>query len=199
MVNGDIAGCEKDRSCSRQVALWSSLLEKPLKHPDPVLRVHGEFTAEKGTPELANRSFDFKDAAAGGATLRNGGADGIRLSVGRSGFTYATSWDLSYAQPELHAEILRSPGDPEKGKDSLATTDLRLDVVLPQVGFFSALSPDSRTVELSRWSQEPGGVVKLTLTAEIGDATRRYSAKIEVETFVLDVIDVAQKNDGQHP
>jgi hypothetical protein len=199
MVNGNVADCEKDHSCARQVALWSSLLEKPRNHPDPVLRVHGEFTPENGAPELANRSFAFKDAAAGGATLRIGGEDGIRLSLGRSRFVYATSWEVSYAQPELYAEILRSPRDPEKGEANLAAIDVKLDVVLPQVGMFSALSPDSRTVEVSRWSQEPGGLVKLSLKAEIGDATRKYAAKIDVETFVLDVIDVAQKNDEPHP
>jgi hypothetical protein len=195
IVTGNVADCGKDQSCVRQVGRWSSLLEKPDKHSDLVSRVHAELTPEEGTPELVDRSFEFKDDAAGGAIIRIGG-DGARLSFGRPRSAHSTPWDASYAQPEIYAELLGSAGDPTKGAAPLTAT--KLEVLVPKVGMFTALS-DHRVIDVSRWSQEPGGSVKLKLKAEIGDGARRYSARIEVETFIRDVIDVAQKNEEKHP
>jgi hypothetical protein len=40
--------------------------------------------------------------------------------------------------------------------------------------------------------------VKLTVTTEIGDGPRRYSAKIVIETYVRDVIDLAHASEEPH-
>ena len=115
----------------------------------------------------------------------------MRLSVGSPKSPYWPSSDAGYARPEIYLEIAALRGAVKKERYNLSTTELTVDVLLPKVGTFSALTADERTLEASRWSEQVGQPVKFTITTKLGDAPHTYGAKIEVETFVRDVVEPA--------
>ena len=59
------------------------------------------------------------------------------------------------------------------------------------MGTFFALTSDERTLEVTHWSIQVGQPVNPEITTKLGDAPHTYGAKIEVETFVRDVVEPA--------
>jgi hypothetical protein len=190
LVGGDAQDCHGDTTCVREVERWKSVVEKPAKHDAATARLHVEITPQKGTPDPPVRSFDFDEEALGGAVVRIVG-DRARVSLGTPRSPYWASWDSEYARPQVFLEVAGSRGEANKASRALATTDLTLDLLLPKVGLFSALTSDERTVEGTAWPSKMGDAVKLVLTAELHDGPQVYKTKIDVDTFVRDVVEPA--------
>jgi len=190
MVTGHRDDCRGDESCVHQIERWKTLLEKPAQHAPFPSRLHVEITPDKGTPDPPSRSFDLEDDAAAGAVVKLVG-DRMRVALGSPKTPYWPAWDASFAQPKIFVEVVIPQTESKKGRINLAATDLTLDLLLPKVGTFSALTSDERTLEVARWSKQVGEPLQFTITTRLGDAPRNYGVKIEVETYVRDVIDSA--------
>jgi len=190
MVSGRAEECRGDESCIRQVERWKSVLEKPAQHTPFTSHLHVEITPDKGTADPPKRSFDLDDDAAAGAIIKLMG-DKMRITLGTPKSPYWPSPDTGYAQPKIFLEVTTVVKDSKKVRVDLAASELTLDLLLPKVGTFSALTSDQRTLEMSRWSNQMGQPLKFTITTKLGDAPHTYGAKIEVETFVRDVVEPA--------
>jgi hypothetical protein len=200
-VLGDATECGKDESCVRQVERYKTLLDKPSSHTPFASRIHLDLAAEKGTPDPAVKSFDFDDVAAAGAVVRIAG-DKVRVSLGTPKSALWTPWDAPLASPKLFIELSVASKDVPKAPlvaaknqaaspappTELGTGDLTVDLLLPKVASLSALTATDRKLEIAQVATEVGGPVKFVLTIQMREAPRAFDARIEVETFVRDVV-----------
>ena len=70
----------------------------------------------------------------------------------------------------------------------LGPLDLKLNLVVPKVAELSALTASELTLTVTRWTTEPRGELALTLTGKLRDAPRVFDVRLEIETFVRDVV-----------
>jgi hypothetical protein len=193
LVLGKKAECG-DNSCVRQVERYRGLFEKPASHPALPAHLHVEVALETSTPEQAAKSFDLDDVAAAGAIVRVGAAS-TRIAVGSAKTPTWPEADSPDATPKAFLEvsvpassIQGSAASAKKNSPpptiALGATDVRIDLLVPNVALLSALLASNATVELRQMSADPGAPIKLVLTATLRDAPRTFRVKFDVETFV---------------
>jgi len=193
LVLGDPKECGRNESCVRQVERWKTLVDKPSRHPPLTGRLHVEVTDDKSGRDSNIASFDMDDVATAGAVVKFAG-DKVRLSLGTPKSVLWPAWDAPGAAPKLYVEVqvpsneLAAKSKPDAAMAiALATTDLKLDLLLPKVALLSSTTSSDRKLEIVQWSSEFGGPVQFVVSTRVSDAPRSFLVKITVETFVRDV------------
>ena len=194
LVRGQIKECGSDEACVHQVERWKALFAKPAENPPFAIRLRARVTPEGSETQ----AIDMNEVAAGGVALRLT-TDRAKLSLGVPRSAAWSSWDSPLASPRLFLELTLPRRGLDKIKSVVASSDagaafqlgpldLKLDSVVPKVAELSALTASELTLTVTRWTTEPRGELALTLTGKLRDAPRVFDVRLEIETFVRDVV-----------
>lgn len=186
LVLGDPKLCEKDASCMRQVARWSSLHE-PAAHQDAFatkLLVEVRETKDEASP----RVFDLGELAAKGAVVRKR-AGKLELSLGSPRDASWLPADTKLATLRGHFWLKTGKASPETATLPLLPLSARFELLLPEVATLSSVTGRADgAFTVRKLVPEPGGAVQLDLEATVTEAGRGFRVRAEVETFVRDVV-----------
>jgi hypothetical protein len=185
LVLGDPGKCAGNSVCLRQVARWRTLIEKPADHRPFPARARVDLHGTGETPDPATPSFDLTDTAQQGAVLTRLGGGRTKVAVGSAP---PTTVGLKDTQPRLLLEIVVSPADLGKGEHVLGPGQIKIDLLVPGVQDRALTTVADAKLSGCSIGEETGSPVKLTLAATLYEAPKKYAAKIEIETFVRDVV-----------
>jgi len=191
----DPGRCMGDAVCVRQVARWSGLIEKPGEHRPFEAQARVDLHGIDGTPEPSAASFDLTDVARQGAVVSRLGAGRTKLTVG-TGSALAAGLRDGASQPRLLLEIVVSSTDLGKAERPLGPGQITIDLSLPKVGRRPLTTVADAKLGALEIGPEVGKPVKLALAATLLDAPNKYAAKIEIETFVRDIIGETGRQHG---
>jgi hypothetical protein len=185
LVLGDRGKCAGNSVCLRQVARWSTLIEKPAEHDPFPAQAHVDLRAIEGAPEPAAVSFDLVDTAKQGAVLTRLGGNRTKVAVGSAPLV---STGIKDAQPRLLLEIVVSPADLAKGEHPLGPAQVKIDLLVPKIQDRSLTTVTDAKLTGCAIGRETGSPVKIALTATLHEAPRKYAVTIDIETFVRDLV-----------
>ncbi len=174
--------------CRRDVKRFAALLESitDAAAPPATIAVSGklELHALEGTQEPTAPNIDLADDFARGVVLLEQ-LDGVRFDVGDLRELHGSTGFFApppLARPHFGVTLFASRGIPTPRVES---TELGLP------GVATLLTPavhSTLKATIGKLDRARGGEVKLTIEGEIGAAPHGYRIKVEIVTFVRDIV-----------
>jgi hypothetical protein len=195
MVLADPRKCTGDALCVRQVTRWRALIEKPAEHRPFPAQGRVELHGLDKTPDPPAVSFDLSAVARQGAALRRGAGGRTTVVLGSAPMPSAGRAD-GPAEPRLSLELVLHEADLGKGERPLGPGQIMMDLRLPKFADRSFGTVTDAKLLGCTLVPKTGSPVKLALTATLTDTPNKYAVKVEIETFVRDVIGGKERSAG---
>ncbi len=183
--------CEGDRRCARLVSRWGGLVSDAAQGPElgtrVVMTLAGAADAGAGGKPM---TFDLsKDT--GPATVRQG-PTGTKILIGE---TATAAWPPAMIAPEARMSVVLSADGStiKQGKHAVERDAVSFVLLVPKVATLSSESMDgAATLDVDLVGLKIGAPVRFTLTAKMPEEIGGYRVRIEVNTFVRDVVTVGK-------
>ena len=128
--------------------------------------------------------------------------DKTRFSLGTPRNALWSIWSGPLAAPRFFVELSvrardpaakRAPSARAREAENVASValgpeDLTLDLLLPDGAALSAAGTLERKLDVAAWGTDVGSPIRFTLTFRLLDAPRLLRVKIELETYLRDVV-----------
>jgi hypothetical protein len=185
LASGDGSRCAKAvgdevATCARDFARQRTLLAgehdvRDTAQPKAHLEIHGA----KGTPDPATTDFDVSASVRGGAVLSTASLSGVRVELARD---IETTLKLPSRgdRPHLSA-ALKLAGD--------GATAMHVDVSVPKTPELSCEQPRCDfVVTVAKPDPRRGAPLSATLQGTLEVPGAAYTVKLQIDTFVRDVV-----------
>lgn len=186
----DASKCEGETRCERLVKRWSDLVSDAAQGPELGTRMVMTLRLPSDAGAAKARTFDLsKDV--GPATVRKA-PGGTTILIGDAS---TSGWPPAVIAKEARVSIAMSaaPSSIKQGRHSVVGDAVAFAVLAPDVATITwEQLTTPAVVDVDLIGVEIGAPVRFTLEASLPEDRGGYSVKLEVNTFVRDVVTVGR-------
>jgi hypothetical protein len=186
----DAAKCEGNKRCARLVARWSGLVSDAAQGPELGTRISMTVTPGGDAGDEKPKTFDLS-MHGGPATVRRSVA-GTSILLGEAS---TKGWPPTMIAPEprLSLVLSASPSTIKQGRHAVTRDAVAFVMLAPKTATMSSEDmTDAAVLDVDLIGLEVGAPVRFTLEVSMPHERGGYRVRLEVNTFVRDVVSVGR-------
>ncbi len=188
VIGRNTGACGGDKRCERAVERWKSLIPdlEPRQGLGSKITLEIVEVTEAGTKEPIQ--IDLSKLLQPATVIRN--ATGMRVRLGEQDVTPWPSARIAL-EPRMSLVMPATPDETKQGAHKVKLDGFSMVLLLPHVGTmrFIPTSPEPSIV-VDVFKLEIGAPVRFVLDANVADGDRTFKAKLNVNTYVRDVVSI---------